>query len=285
MSRLSFLEFLPHLKALTLSLKFRATSFLHGQHLGIRKGYEDELIEYRNYEKGDDLRYLDWKLYAKTDKYYVRQGYQNSKQKVIIWLDSSSSQRLKREKFNISWLLALSFAYLYLQQHDEVQFYAEDEIQGKLLNPIRGSDDLVMLNEFFVQEQKPGRSISIANSFQELGPELIRANRVVWLTDLYLAIHEYKIALDELTARKVGLILVHLIAKQEAIEPKKGFLNRVVDSETKEWLPSSQMTGYSEVWQKAIEQRIRLLAARNNQYLAANIEEGPIKILSKLKQI
>ncbi len=287
MQEVSFLSLVPHLKALALSFFDKTNSISQGAHAGFRKGYEEQLIEYRHYVPGDDLRYLDWRLYSRTDKYYIREGYQRSKQRVFIWLDTSMSMRFDQNKFNVTWLLALGLAFLYRAQNDTVLFFLE---RGQHNKPevieIKGAHDFIRLNDFFLNTNIPrsDKMLPVDEALNQARIRLKSSNKVFWLTDMYVPIDDFKQVLDQSMQHRYNLAVLHLVGQQEwaSSKKKKGFFSKLVDSETGDWLSSTHLQNYDTVWEEAVDLRARLLLARGCRYLRGQVEEGPLRILAGL---
>lgn len=113
------------LTGLELQARRIVDGFLTGRHRGPRRGSAAEFAEHREYTPGDDLRYLDWKVYGKHDRYYLRQLEQESKLACHLLLDASGSMRYRSEaaplsKLDTACLAAAALAALVLRQHDEV---------------------------------------------------------------------------------------------------------------------------------------------------------------------
>ena len=114
---------LGKIKTLELKAKYVVEGFMTGLHKSPYKGYSCEFAEYRQYMHGDDLRYIDWKVYGRTDKFYIKEFEDETNLRTYITMDISESMGYKGKKSGISKLeysnfLAASMAYFMMQQRD-----------------------------------------------------------------------------------------------------------------------------------------------------------------------
>src|SRR5688572_13098664 len=91
MSRLADPKILMAVKNLTLAAKTAVDGFMAGIHAGTIKGAGMEFSQYRSYQAGDDLRQLDWKMFARSDRYYIRESEVESSISVKLLVDASAS--------------------------------------------------------------------------------------------------------------------------------------------------------------------------------------------------
>jgi len=275
-------------------MQYKSASASHGSHFGYRRGFEDDLTEYRNYVKGDDLRYLDWNLYARTEKYYVKEGYQRSRQSVFLWLDNSLSVKFSVKKYNLAWLLSLSLGYLFRQQKDKVYLYAEElkfnstQSVLQLENPasfIGADETFIKETSAKIKKQKERRSILYA--VKEAEKHLKKSNKIIWITDLYVPLDEFKKVLDICQEKKWKLSVLHITEESEfnSAGLKRGYLKKLIDAETGQWISSAKIKEYGQIWEEAVNKRARMLSARNFSYIRGRTEDGPIHILGQIKTI
>jgi uncharacterized protein (DUF58 family) len=125
------LKTLARVKDMPLVAKTLAQGFLHGLHRGDQRGVGVEFSQYRVYEPGDDLAKVDWKLFARSDKYFVREAERESEINVWLVLDSSRSMMQKSQgttagngwhKLEYARYLLATMAYIAQKQGDAVGF-------------------------------------------------------------------------------------------------------------------------------------------------------------------
>lgn len=125
--------------ASSLELKVRAIveGFLVGLHKSPFHGFSSEFSQHRQYNQGDQLKDIDWKVYARNDKYFIRQFEEETNLIARIFIDSSNSMNFKESgkltKFEYAVLLAASLSYLLIRQKDAVGLTVfSDEIKVNL---------------------------------------------------------------------------------------------------------------------------------------------------------
>lgn len=114
---------LSSLRSLELVAKAVVEGFVMGLHRSPRLGFSQEFAEYRAYNEGDDPRFIDWGVYGRTDRMFVRQFKGETNTRLTVMLDCSASMDFKTtaiSKLDYGRYLAASIAYLALRQHDAV---------------------------------------------------------------------------------------------------------------------------------------------------------------------
>src|ERR1041385_8169931 len=115
----------------TLELKARTIveGFLSGLHRGPFKGFSVEFAEYRQYMPGDDLATIDWKVYARSDRHYVKKFEEETNLDCHVMIDASGSMAYGSDvtKFEYASCLAASLGYLMNRQRDAVGLTAFDD--------------------------------------------------------------------------------------------------------------------------------------------------------------
>lgn len=110
---------------LSLVARLVVDGFMFGAHPSRLQGAGIEFSQYRSYQPGDDLRRMDWRLFARSDRYFVRESEAETSVTVRILLDASGSMRQEERgvsKFSCARMLAAAFAYLAFRQGDAISF-------------------------------------------------------------------------------------------------------------------------------------------------------------------
>src|SRR5947199_5318504 len=125
-----------------LSLRSRrlVEGAISGQHRSPFHGFNVEFAEYREYTPGDDLRRLDWRVFARTDRHYIKQYEEESNVRVTFLVDASASMnyrggRAALSKFEYASTLVGALAMLLARQQDPVGLVLFDEDAGRILPP------------------------------------------------------------------------------------------------------------------------------------------------------
>src|ERR1044072_2389454 len=121
-------ELLAHINSLELLARAVVEGFMSGLHRSPYTGFSTEFTEYRQYNAGDDLRYLDWRLLARTDRYFIKKYRADTNTQCHLLVDTSASMSYAHEtsvtKLQYAQFLAGSLAYLLNRQQDAVGLVA-----------------------------------------------------------------------------------------------------------------------------------------------------------------
>jgi uncharacterized protein (DUF58 family) len=172
----------------TLELRARTIveGFLTGLHRSPFKGFSVEFAEYRQYMPGDDLSTIDWKVYARSDRHYVKKFEEETNLDCHILLDVSGSMGYGSRgltKFEYAQCLAASLAYLMNRQRDAVGLTAFDErIVGMLPASARPGHLRAML--ITLERLELGKGTNVSKPMHQLASSLSKRGMVVLISDL-----------------------------------------------------------------------------------------------------
>lgn len=202
---------------------------LSGLHRAAVHGSSVEFAEHKEYSPGDELRHVDWKAYAKLDRYYVKQFEQESQLTVYLVLDASASMAFSGggiAKLEYGGLLLAALAYLVIQQQDKVGLIACGDRSLETLVPPRGRTnhfhDLMSVLESILARGAAGDE-SPAAALARIA-ELTRRRRalVVLASDLFDPDDETVRALAHLRAQRHDVSVLHLLDPHERSFPYDG---------------------------------------------------------------
>ncbi|PRY14887.1 uncharacterized protein DUF58 [Pontibacter ummariensis] len=209
---------LATIKDLPLLAKVVVEGFMAGQNQSLRRGAGLEFSQYRSYQPGDDLRQLDWKMFARSDRYYIREAEVDTNITVRFILDGSASMGHEDQngisKMDYARFLVASLAYLATTQGDAIGLYVLHEHQ--LINLTPRSDNM-HLQRFWHQlaEVKPQGRFPDAQMATNLLADRRQKELTVFLTDLYEQEEEISELLYKLGAQRHELLLFHLMSHNE----------------------------------------------------------------------
>ena len=172
----------------TLELKARTIveGFLSGLHRSPFKGFSVEFAEYRQYIPGDDLSTIDWKVFARSDRYYVKKFEEETNLDAHLMLDVSGSMgygSTAMTKFEYGACLAASLAYLMNRQRDAVGLTAFDDKIVEMLPP--GSRPGHLRNILLTLDRlKLGRETNVSKPLHQIVDSLSKRGMVVLISDL-----------------------------------------------------------------------------------------------------
>ncbi|MCC7415782.1 MAG: DUF58 domain-containing protein [Acidobacteria bacterium] len=203
----------------TLELKARTIveGFLAGLHRSPFKGFSVEFAEYRQYMPGDDLSTIDWKVYARSDRYYVKKFEDETNLDCHLMLDVSASMGYgsgAMTKLEYGACLAASLAYLMNRQRDAVGLSAfDDRIVAMLPASARSGHLRALL--LMLQRLQLGRETDVSAPLHQLADWLTRRGMVIVISDLLDAPDGAIRALKHLQYRGTDVIVFHVLDRDE----------------------------------------------------------------------
>lgn len=193
-----------------------------GLHQSPHHGQSIEFNQHKEYTPGDEIRNIDWKLYAKSDRYYVKQFEDETNVRVFLLLDASASMGYpdgqeddRPSKFRYGAILSLSIAYLLFRQGDAAGLFIFHEQMRNLMPPRNRPSYLLPLAQALENEQPQGQT-AILSAMQQLAELIGRKRSVVCLfSDLFVDLDSIRSRLRQLTAQGHDVILFHLLDRDE----------------------------------------------------------------------
>jgi uncharacterized protein (DUF58 family) len=183
----------PQTLAKLQGLELRARSIVEGYVSGVHRspyhGFSIEFAEHREYTQGDDLRYVDWKVFGKTDKVYLKQYEEETHLVSYMLVDTSESMRYQSPEAPLSKLeyaqcVAASLSYLILQQQDSVGMVTFDNEIRALIRASSNPSHLKQLL-YVMENAQPQRKTQTGPIFHDLAERLKRRGLVLILSDLF----------------------------------------------------------------------------------------------------
>jgi uncharacterized protein (DUF58 family) len=231
-------EVVRQIKRLDLRAQFIVKGFLHGLHASPFHGFSVEFSEHRRYTAGDDPKDIDWLIYAKTDKYYVKKFEAETNITGYLVMDLSRSMgytyRQELTKFEYSICLAAALCYLMIHQQDPVGLLTFDEkIRNSLAPKSRRGHLATVLS--LLSNLRPEGKTDIAASLTQIAAMLRHASLVMVFSDLLTEPEPVLQALHRLRHRGHDVILFHVLDEAEVHFPFDGMVE-LEDPETNEIL-------------------------------------------------
>jgi uncharacterized protein (DUF58 family) len=164
--------------------------FTTGLHRSPHKGFSVEFKQHRQYVPGDEIRHIDWRVFARSDRYYIREYEEETNLRATIILDRSGSMDYgggklgQVSKFEYATKLAACLSYLMLQQSDGVGLVTFDTQIRRYIPPrSRVSHVRTILNE--LENGKPGGETELGKVFHDLVPKLHRRGLLIIISDCF----------------------------------------------------------------------------------------------------
>lgn len=185
---LNFLD--PRVLAGIDNLELRARvvveGFLSGLHKSPHRGFSVEFNDYRHYYPGDDMRHVDWKLYARSEKFYVKQYEDETNVRCVIVLDTSASMAYSSggaSKLDYGITLASALAYFIMRQRDAVGLITFDEKINEYI-PARCRQPHLMQILRTLAQIKSGEKTNAVKPLTDLAASLTKKSMVILITDM-----------------------------------------------------------------------------------------------------
>jgi uncharacterized protein (DUF58 family) len=227
-------EFLAQLETLRLRTRKEVLGGHSGSYASPRRGTSLEFADYRRYAAGDDLRYLDWGIYARTDRLYLKLFHEEVDLFAYIFIDASASMAFPTaaEKFLPATHVAAALAYVVLANHDHVKIHLLSEASTARASPFyRGRRRMVDCVQFAAAATPAGKmdmAASLAHHLQKLR----RPGKAILISDFLMPPASYQRGLNLLRAFNLDIVVIQVLSRSE-VDPSfaVGGIN-VVDAES-----------------------------------------------------
>jgi uncharacterized protein (DUF58 family) len=222
-------DFLTRLEQLELVSRKIFLGRMKGERRSKRKGQSVEFADYRNYVVGDDLRFLDWNLYARLDRLFLRLFMEEEDLHVFILIDNSMSMDFGTpSKLHYAKQVAAALGFIGLVNVDRVVIEAFNERLTQSLPAVRGRRSLWRLLDFLQQLEPVGRG-NLRQALRSFSIKCSGKGIVILLSD-FMDKGGYEEALRYLVARQLDIYAVQILS-QEEVDPEIVGDLRLVDVE------------------------------------------------------
>ena len=210
-------EIVAKLDNMALRARLVVEGYIIGQHKSPYHGFSVEFAEHRAYGPGDEIRHVDWKLYGKTDRYYVKQYEEETNLKAYILLDTSRSMKYTSgtvTKLDYASYLSAALTYLMLNQRDGIGLILFDEKIQKFIPP-RSTPSY--LNTILKNLEKPtlGSDTEIGLVLHEMAERIKKRGLVILISDLMDDQETVLSGLKHFRHNKQEVILFHILDRKE----------------------------------------------------------------------
>ena len=217
-------DFLKKLERLRLIAKRLSWSGAKGEHPSVRRGFSLEFSDYRKYQSGDDLRYVDWNIYRRLERLWLKLFTAEEEMNIYLLLDSSRSMgEGKPPKIEYAKRIAAALGYIGLKNLDKV---GGASFSADLIAPLslgRGKKQILSLFNFLTALSCEGET-DLRASMQSFSSLFPRPGLVVVLSDLFDP-HGWRAGFEELLAKKQQLLVIHILDDGELEVAPRGDLS------------------------------------------------------------
>ena len=217
----------PEILARIVPLGLRAQRVVEGTMSGLHRsplhGLSVEFADYREYTPGDDLKRLDWRAFARSNRYYIKRYEEETNFRATLLLDASASMRYGRSaqrgeggftKFGYAATLAASLAVLCIKQRDAVGLALFDEAQRSWLRPSAAQSQLVKILDT-LESAKPDRQTDLGLVLNNVAGQINSRGLVVVISDLLCDLDALYRGLGRLQHRGHDILVFHILDKEE----------------------------------------------------------------------
>jgi uncharacterized protein (DUF58 family) len=215
------------LSSISLKARYIVEGTIAGLHKSPYHGFSVEFSEHREYVEGDEIRHIDWKLYGKSDKYYVKQFEEESNLRCYLLLDSSNSMGYssdgKMTKLEYGSYVAASLAYLMVKQGDAVGFMTFNEDIADFVPPRSTLSHIKVIHDK-LENLKPSKKTNISKALTDLAKNIKRRGLIIVISDLFDDPKQVLDSLKHFRYRKHEVVVLHILDKAELEFPFSDFI-------------------------------------------------------------
>ena len=202
---------------LQLKAKLIVEGFMTGLHKSPFHGFSVEFSEHRSYTQGDETKNIDWKLWSKTDKYYIKRFEEETNLLCHLFLDSSQSMNFSSNnitKFKYAQMLAAALSYLIINQRDSLGMHIFD---SKIRQTIKPKSTKSHLNTILsiMDQMKIGNKTNISEILHQGAEKIKKKGLIILLSDLFDDPIKIINALKHLKYYKHEVLVFHILDEQE----------------------------------------------------------------------
>jgi uncharacterized protein (DUF58 family) len=216
---------LAKVRSLELQARLIVEGYLSGMHKSPYHGFSVEFAQHREYVPGDDLKHLDWKVYARTGRFYLKQYEEETNLACWLLVDASESMQYGSgpqdsngrplvSKYDYACMSAAALAYLILQQQDSVGLVTFDNQVRTLMRPSSQPSHLKQLVN--VLNRGPARErTSLAPIFHDLAERVTRRGILMLFSDLFDEVPDILTGLQHLRHKRHEVVVFHVMDRAE----------------------------------------------------------------------
>jgi len=248
-------EVVAKLHNMELVARLVVEGFITGLHKSPYHGFSVEFAEHRQYMPGDEIKHIDWKIYGRTDRYYIKQFEEETNLKAYLILDASRSMSFGSEsrisKLEYASYIVASLAHLMVQQRDAVGLTVYDETIRTYMPPHATKTYLKEILRRLEQLEASNKTAT-ADSLHQIAERIKRRGLVIILSDLFDKPDQVMSALRHFRHKKNEVVVMQVL---DPLEKSFAFGKDAVfkDLETKEEL-TTQPWHIQKAYQEAMKQ-------------------------------
>ncbi len=210
-------DIVSRLSGLEIKARLVVEGFIAGLHRSPYHGFSVEFAEHRQYMPGDPLKNIDWKVYSRTDRFFVKEFEEETNLKAYLLLDISGSMGYHSNgisKLEYSSYLCAALSYLMLQQRDSVGLVVFDQKIQKYIPPKSAATHLhVLLSQ--LDKIQASQTTNVSSALHEMAERIKRRGLIILISDLFDYPEKIMSGLKHFRHRKHEVIVFHILDPRE----------------------------------------------------------------------
>jgi uncharacterized protein (DUF58 family) len=210
-------EELSRISKLEIRARQVVEGFLSGLHRSPYYGQSVEFVQHREYVSGDDIRRVDWKVWSKTDKYYIKLYEEDTNLRTTLLVDLSESMLFQSgamSKYEYGCTVAAALAHLLLKQQDSVGLYAfDDSIRQRIQSSSKRNHLHAILQA--LSNEEPAKKTGIGQILKQVADDQSQKGMIVLISDLFVEREGLFKGLNLLRHRGHDVLVFHILDDQE----------------------------------------------------------------------
>lgn len=218
-------DLVSRISALEMRARYIVEGFLAGSHRSPYHGFSVEFAQHRPYLPGDEIRHIDWKVYGRSGRYYVKQYEEYTNLTLTILLDTSESMGYGEDesrKMDYARLLALCLAHIVISGGDAASLLCYSGTEREFVTPTRSLGMMRNLALAMARTEPEGRSEFGAQAHM-LAERLNKRGIVAVVSDFFEDLEQVRSGLQHLSFKGHEVILFHVLHRDELEFPFHGF--------------------------------------------------------------
>ncbi len=279
-------EAVKRVQRLELQARHIVEGFLSGAHRSPYFGQSVEFVQHRQYVPGDDVRHVDWKVWARQDRLVIKQYEEDTNLRCSLLIDSSASMaygRSEMTKFEYACILAACLSLLVLKQQDAVgSVLFDNKIRSRV--PLRTSQRHLTDILAALEIAKPQEKTNLDSVFRDVVQTFPKRGLMILISDLLGAEESSLRGIDTLRRAGHDVMVLHILDDDELDFPFSD-PTRFEGLETSDHLtcnPRALREGYLVALERFLDRVRRSCAASKSDYLLVRTSDAPDAILSKI---
>ena len=278
-------ETIAHISRLDLRARQVVEGFISGMHRSPFFGHSVEFIQHREYVPGDDLRHLDWKVWSKTDRFYVKQYEEETNLRSTLVVDVSESMHYGRgplNKYAYGCTVAACLGYLLLRQQDAVGLITFDDAVRQTV-PARSQHNHIDAIVQALHTSRPREKTNIEKTLRRIAENVQSRGMIVVVSDLLIDRGPLFRGLEMLRHGRHDVLVFHVLDEDEMTFPFAGTTRFEGMEELEQLLcdPRALRDGYIEALEEYLVEVRRGCARKGIDYMLVHTKEYLDAVLSK----